>query len=51
MSKSWEIGKEAMELDEKPISERMKIKKRSIMRIGLTLVLYALIMTMFYFVL
>ncbi|MFX0077110.1 MAG: hypothetical protein ACFE96_16820 [Candidatus Hermodarchaeota archaeon] len=40
-----------MELDEKPISERMKIKKHSIKKIGVALVLYALIMIMFSFIL
>lgn len=51
MSKSWEIGKEASELDEKPISERIKIKKRSLKRIVLALMFYFLMMIIFYIVL
>ena len=49
MSKNWEIGKEAQELDEKPILERAKIEKRSIKKISLALVCYFLTMILFYF--
>lgn len=51
MSKNWQIGQEARELDNKSISERMKIKKGSIVKICLALVFYALIITMFHFIL
>lgn len=49
MSISLEVGKEARELDEKPIKERMKIEKRSIKRIGYALIIYSLTMILFYF--
>lgn len=51
MSESWEIGKEARELDEKPISERIRINKGSIKKIGLALAFYTFIIIIFYFVL
>ena len=49
MAIDWEIGKEARELDEKPILERAKIEKRSIKKISLALVCYFLTMILFYF--
>lgn len=49
MSKSWEIGKEARELDEKPITERLKVEKSSKKKIGIALICYSLIMVFFYF--
>ena len=51
MSKSWEIGKEARELDEKPISERLRIERRSIKKISVALLFYCIIMVLFYFLL
>ena len=51
MSISREIGKEARELDEKPIIERMKIEKHSIKKIGIALFCYSLIMVLFYVIL
>ncbi|MFX0024683.1 MAG: hypothetical protein ACFE9S_20415 [Candidatus Hermodarchaeota archaeon] len=49
MSIKWEIGKEAQELDEKPIKERMKIERNSIKRVGYALILYFITMVLFYF--
>ncbi len=49
MSKSWEIGKEARELDEKPISERLKIEKSSKKKIGVAFIFYSIIMVILYF--
>jgi len=51
MPNNWEIGKEARELDEKSISERMKIERRSIKRLAGALVIYFLTMASFYFLL
>jgi hypothetical protein len=51
MPNNWEIGKEARELDEKTIIERMKIEKRSIKRLAGAFVIYFLTMTSFYFLL
>ena len=49
MSGNWEIGTEAQELDKKPIKERMRIERRSIMRVGYALIVYSLVMILFYF--
>ncbi len=49
MSVEWEIGEEAKELDEKPILERVKIKRRSVISIAGALLIYFLTMTLFYF--
>ncbi len=51
MPNNWEIGKEARELDEKSISERMKIERRSIKRLAGAFVIYFLTMLSFYFLL
>ena len=51
MLKSWEIGKEARELDKKPISERLRIERRSIKKITVALLFYCIIMVLFYFLL
>ncbi len=51
MSKSWEIGKEARELDEKPISERLRVERQSIKKIVVALLFYCIIMMLFYFLL
>ncbi len=51
MLKSWEIGKEARELDEKPISERLRVERRSIIKIAVALLFYCIIMVLFYFLL
>ena len=51
MPNNWEIGKEARDLDEKTISERMKINKRSIKRLAGAVVIYFLTMISFYFLL
>ena len=51
MSIDWEIGKEARELDEQSIKVRMKIGKRSIMKISVALLLYFVVMIFFYFLL
>ncbi|MFX0020002.1 MAG: hypothetical protein ACFFAK_04905 [Promethearchaeota archaeon] len=51
MLNSWEIGKEARELDEKPISERLRIGRRSIKKISVALLFYSIIMVLFYFLL
>ena len=51
MTNNWEIGKEARDLDEKTISERMKIEKRSIKRLAGAVVIYFLTMISFYFLL
>ncbi|MFX1437660.1 MAG: hypothetical protein ACFFAA_10785 [Promethearchaeota archaeon] len=48
-SSSWEVGKEAQELDQKPFKERMKIEGRSIKRIGFALIIYIITMILFYF--
>ncbi len=44
-----EIGKEARELDEKPILERLKVEKRSIKKIIIALLFFSLTITLFYF--
>ncbi|MFW9947359.1 MAG: hypothetical protein ACFFBZ_07905 [Promethearchaeota archaeon] len=49
--KSWEIGKEARELDEMPISERLRVERRSIKKITVALLFYCIIMVLFYFLL
>ncbi|MFX1312725.1 MAG: hypothetical protein ACFFHD_08950 [Promethearchaeota archaeon] len=49
MPNDWEIGKEAKELDQKSISERVKIEKRSIKRIIVALCVYGITITLFYF--
>jgi len=49
MSISWEVGKEAQELDKKPIKERMKVEWRSIKRVGYALICYSITMVLFYF--
>jgi len=49
MQNNWEIGKEAKELDQKSISERIKIEKRSIKRIVGALLIYCFTITLFYF--
>ena len=51
MPNNWEIGKEARDLDEKTISERMKIERRSIKRLAGAVVIYFLTMMSFYFLL
>jgi len=51
MQSNWEIGKEARDLDEKPISERMKIERRSIKRLAGAFAIYFLTMISFYFLL
>ena len=51
MTNNWEIGKEARELNEKTIFERMKIERRSIKRLGGAFVIYFLTMVSFYFLL
>ncbi|MDX1799059.1 MAG: hypothetical protein R3255_10455 [Candidatus Lokiarchaeia archaeon] len=48
MSVSWEIGREARELDTKPIKERLRIERRSIKRIGYAIIFYSIIMFIFY---
>jgi len=51
MPNNWEIGKEARELDEKTIIERMKIESRSIKRLAGAVSIYFLTMIAFYFLL
>ncbi len=50
MEMDWEIGKEARELDEKPIMERMRVEKRSIMKVSVALLFYFVVMILFSFV-
>ncbi|MFW9873577.1 MAG: hypothetical protein ACFFG0_10770 [Candidatus Thorarchaeota archaeon] len=47
MTKIWEIGKEARELDKKPISERLKVESTSIKKIIFALLFYVLTMMLF----
>jgi len=47
MKKKLEIGKEAKELDEKNIVERLKIEKDSLLKIIGALLIYALVMFLF----
>jgi hypothetical protein len=49
MANNWDVGKEAQELDDKPIIERIKVEGRSIKRIGYALIIYSLTMILFYF--
>lgn len=49
MSIDWEIGKEARELDKRPIKERLRVEKRSIMKVSVALLFYFFIMVLFYF--
>ncbi len=51
MTLDWEIGKEARELDEKPILERAKIEKSSLKKIIIALIYYSITMLLFYFLL
>jgi len=51
MAIGWDIGKEARELDEKSILERMKIEKHSIKKIVIALLFYFSTMILFYFLL
>ncbi|MFX1233214.1 MAG: hypothetical protein ACFFBY_01540 [Promethearchaeota archaeon] len=48
---SCTIGKEAQELDEKSISERIRINKTSFRKIFGAIIVYVAIMTLFFFVL
>jgi hypothetical protein len=48
MSISWEVGKEARELDKKPIKERLRVERRSIRRVGYAMILYSITMVLFY---
>lgn len=48
---SCTIGKEAQELDEQSISERMKLNKTSLKKIFGAMLVYMAIMTLFFFVL
>lgn len=48
MNLDWEIGKEASELDSKPLKERMKIEKSSIKKIGIAFIFYSITMVLFY---
>jgi hypothetical protein len=43
------IGKEAQELDDRSISERMKLNKTSIKKIFGAIIVYITIMTLFFF--
>lgn len=45
----WEIGKEAKEIDEKPIAERIRVPKRTIKRMFGALCIYFITMALFYF--
>jgi hypothetical protein len=49
MSIDWEIGKEARELDEKPIKERLRVERSSIIKLTVALLFYVVIMVFFYF--
>jgi len=49
MAIEWEIGKEARELDEKPVIERMRVGKRSITKVSIALIFYFVTMVSFYF--
>ena len=49
MADNWEIGKEARELDNKSMKERMKIEGRSIKKIVIALIFYSLTMIIFCF--
>ena len=49
MADRWEIGKEAQELDNKSLSERMKIGRRSIKKLIGALVIYSVTILLFYF--
>ena len=46
--KDWDIGREAKEIDEKPIYKRMKIGKTSIKKIAGSLIIYFIMMYFFY---
>lgn len=46
--KNWDIGREAKELNEKPIYERMKLEKASIKKIVGALIIYFIMMYIFY---
>ncbi len=47
----WDIGQKAKELDEKTISERVKVDKRSLKKVMLAFLFYFLIMIAFYILL
>ncbi|MEJ2250822.1 MAG: hypothetical protein P8Y70_16975 [Candidatus Lokiarchaeota archaeon] len=47
MTQTCQIGKEARELDQKRVIERMKLEKKSLIKIGFALIFYALMMGIF----
>ena len=49
MFKDLDIGREAKELDEKDIMERIRVEKRSIKRMIGAIIIYTLTMFLFYF--
>ena len=51
MTIDFEIGKEARQLDEKPIKERMRVEKSSISKICIAVFCYSLVMILFNFLL
>ncbi len=51
MTTKLDIGKEARELDGKSLSERLKVEKRSKVKISIAIICYSLIMTLLYFLL
>jgi hypothetical protein len=44
MTKLYQIGKEAKELDEKKVVERMKLEKKTLIKIGFALIFYFVMM-------
>jgi hypothetical protein len=48
MSKSIDIGKEAKAMDEKRFSERIKLKRSSLFKIMIAVILYFVMMLLFY---
>ncbi len=48
MLKEWDIGREARELDDKNIIDRIRLEKHSIKRIIFALMIYFLTMYIFY---
>ncbi|MFX1569153.1 MAG: hypothetical protein ACFFCV_12385 [Promethearchaeota archaeon] len=47
----WDIGKDAQELDESPLLERLKLNRSSKIKIIIALFFYCSIMILFYFTL
>jgi hypothetical protein len=51
MTELYQIGKEARELDEKKVVERMKLEKKALIKIACALIFYFVMMGILVFIL